>query len=625
MAKLNNIVVSIEILSDVQIEFSSFQSMLALLPHLLEDIEHAVDSVTSQTMHSSLLPTESIKKKIPQQTVVSLLTPVIKAFMTTQKSYIEFKLTEYMPAFEIHNIIALPVVDFIHNSDHYLDFDLQYDLVAINNQHETFIYEPGVCVENHGYNICPPQNIEIHLQPRYCAEALLQLSRDNLKICLQDMLISKNMNFQRYIFTQGLSRIRLFSPFKDTASTLCGSNFTKDVVQIQIGYTDIATNSECTVYTSQMKILSPVPPADDTEIKVDFFVPNMTMIMDTLMNEIEIVHAMNLSTLFEDMKTFDKDVLEEQTRITDVQTSLDKIKTIKELHEFDLLKVNLQEIHQPGEQMKLFFWGGLSTTFIIICILLYVCFPAACTNIIGIFIKAVWFTIKCLFGWLFKLLPKPETLRGLVTNQRPIPLEDSVSYSEDNIQLRRRNNTGILNTQRNRPRSTIDLSGPNYDLDTETARRPPSRSASFNSVRRNLLSELIDADLNINTESNEFQASKPSAPSSPNSGGPDYNWNIFSRGETRLLLQCRINGQQLTYVPENRQVYTHIGTCVKEPLPPMEMISEYMRKWFQVPETTLNDMKVLHPEWKFNRSMGAFYEECRGIIIYHFGYRVKLF
>jgi hypothetical protein len=323
------------------------------------------------------------------------------------------------------------------------------------------------------------------------------------------------------------------------------------VVQIQVGYTDIATNSECTVYASQMKILSPVPPADDTEIKVDFFVPNMTMIMDTLMNEIEIVHAMNLSTLFEDMKTFDKDVLEEQTRITDVQTFLDKIKTVKELQEFDLLKVNLQEIHQPGEQMKLFFWSGLSTTFIIICVLLYVCFPAACTNIIGIIIKAVWFTIKCLFGWLFKLLPKPQTLRSLLTRQRPVPLEDSVSYSEDNIQLRRRNNNSILNSQRNRPRSTIDLSGPSYDLDTEAVRRPPSRSASFNSVRRNLLSELIDADLNINTKSNEFQSTKPSAPSSPNSGGPDYNWNIFSRGETRLLLQCRINGQQLTYVPEN--------------------------------------------------------------------------
>ena len=320
-----------EILSDVQVEFSSFQSMLALLPHLLEDIEHAVDSVTGQTMHSSLLPTESIKRKIPQQTRVSILTPLVKAFMTPQESYIEYKLAEYLPAFDIRHVVALPVVDFINNNDHYLDFDLEHHLVAINGLRETFIYTPGICREILGYTICPPQNIELHTKPRYCSEALLQLSTENLKLCLDNMYLSKNVNSQKYIFTQGLSKVRLFSPFNDSASTLCGSNFTKDVMPIRIGYTDIATNSECTVFTSQMKILSPIPPSDDTEVKVQFFLPNMTMIMDNLMNELEVVHAMNLTTLFSDMKTFSQDVTEEKTKLVDVQKSLDKIKTIKEL------------------------------------------------------------------------------------------------------------------------------------------------------------------------------------------------------------------------------------------------------------------------------------------------------
>ncbi len=184
------------------------------------------------------------------------------------------------------------------------------------------------------------------------------------------MFLSKNVNSQKYIFSQGLSRIRLFSPFPDTASTLCGSNFTKDVVNIKVGYTDISTNSECTVFTSQMKILSPIPPADETEVKVEFFLPNITMIMDNLMNEIEVVHAMNLTALFQDMKTFDKDILEEKTKLVDVQASLDKIKTIKELQEFDLLKVNIQAIHQPAEQAKLFIWGGIGLSTIVIIVLM---------------------------------------------------------------------------------------------------------------------------------------------------------------------------------------------------------------------------------------------------------------
>jgi hypothetical protein len=119
-----------------------------------------------------------------------------------------------------------------------------------------------------------------------------------------------------------------------------------------------------------MKILSPIPPADETEVKVEFFLPNITMIMDNLMNEIEVVHAMNLTALFQDMKTFDKDILEEKTKLVDVQASLDKIKTIKELQEFDLLKVNIQAIHQPAEQAKLFIWGGIGLSTIVIIVLM---------------------------------------------------------------------------------------------------------------------------------------------------------------------------------------------------------------------------------------------------------------
>ena len=99
--------------------------------------------------------------------------------MTPQMSYIDYKLTEYMPAFDIHHVIALPVIDFVRNTNGYLDFDIQHPLIAMNGLHETFIYTPGICRETHGYTICPPQNIELHTKPRYCSEALLQLSTEN--------------------------------------------------------------------------------------------------------------------------------------------------------------------------------------------------------------------------------------------------------------------------------------------------------------------------------------------------------------------------------------------------------------------------------------------------------------
>ena len=86
--KINQLVASLEVMTDVIIEFNSFQGMLSLLPHMIEDIEHAVDSVTSQTLHSTLLPADSIKTLIPYQTKISLLTSSSKAYLTPLSAYV---------------------------------------------------------------------------------------------------------------------------------------------------------------------------------------------------------------------------------------------------------------------------------------------------------------------------------------------------------------------------------------------------------------------------------------------------------------------------------------------------------------------------------------------------------
>ncbi len=56
--------------------------MMGLIPHMLEEIENGIMAVADQSIFPSLLPAENIKKKIPQQTKISIMTPTVSAFQS---------------------------------------------------------------------------------------------------------------------------------------------------------------------------------------------------------------------------------------------------------------------------------------------------------------------------------------------------------------------------------------------------------------------------------------------------------------------------------------------------------------------------------------------------------------
>jgi hypothetical protein len=85
---------------------------------------------------------------------------------------------------------------------------------------------------------------------------------------MDNMYISNTPPFQRAIMFNDTSVIRVFSPTYDTGSTQCGSNYTKDNVIIELGYTDVIIPKDCVVYTSQLKLIPADLAADDTEIEL---------------------------------------------------------------------------------------------------------------------------------------------------------------------------------------------------------------------------------------------------------------------------------------------------------------------------------------------------------------------
>jgi len=150
-----------------------------------------------------------------------------------------------------------------------------------------------------------------------------------------------------------------------------------------------------------------------------------------------------------------------------------------------------------------------------------------------------------------------------------------------------------------------------------------SRAASYQSLRKSLLPEFEQAQLQVDTS--DGNKPTPSAPASPNLIGPDFDWMILKKAEDRLVLQCCKDGKQLTFVPETSQVYTSMGQAVRDNNPKPELIAEYLSRWYRVPDVKPEAIQKIHPDWRFNRDMASFFEERHGIVLFHYGYRVKYF
>ena len=330
------------------------------------------------------------------------MTPTVSAFQTPSEAYIEFKLFEYMPAFNVYHITTLPIITKANteSSAFYLKFNLTTNLVAQNGLQETFQYNPGTCTTKRGFIICAPHQVRIHTNPTTCEETMLSPDTADWSICTNSLQISK-VTTQSTIFLQTLSKIRIFSPYKDNISTLCGGNFTKNLTTIMPGYTDMKASSACIIYTKELKITTPILPTDESDVKVSFSIPDLSNAIDDLISDIEIVHGLNFTQLQEDFATLAKDISMEQKSIKEVQTSLSHIKTLKEIDNFDLMHIDMENIHTPSTKMKIGFWVSFGIAIILLLSCTYLCCPAFFIKIVGNCFTGIFIILKKLtcFGW----------------------------------------------------------------------------------------------------------------------------------------------------------------------------------------------------------------------------------
>jgi hypothetical protein len=137
--QLAKLTTSMEIQSDISIEYAAFSNALSLIPHMLHEIEESLLAVTNQAIYPSLLPSESILRTIPFYSKQSILSATISAVISSKMNTIEISVPEFINPFTVYYIKSIP---FAHNTTDriYTTLNLENKYVALDPAGSTFLY-----------------------------------------------------------------------------------------------------------------------------------------------------------------------------------------------------------------------------------------------------------------------------------------------------------------------------------------------------------------------------------------------------------------------------------------------------------------------------------------------------
>jgi hypothetical protein len=384
---------SMEIQSDISIEYAAFSNALSLIPHMLHEIEESLLAVTNQAIYPSLLPAESILRTIPFYSKQSILSATVSAAISSKMNTIEISVPEFINPFTVYYVKSIP---FAHNTTDkiYATLKLENKYVAVDPAGSTFLYKPEMCTTKNTVTMCNPAMIEIHKEAQTCIEALMSPSQIGAEKCIQAMKVEK-VNQQSYIFKTESTIIRIFSPFPDKISTLCGHEMNQNAGTIREGYTDLSFKSDCVLYTSQLIIYSPFKPTIEETIQPLLSTPDLSMEIENLLSDIHEVHRINLTTLGQEFQALNIDIQNELVDISKVNDVLQRAANIKEITIFDPTDIKLEKISESNTALKIVTWAVAILAFGLIIFCIVSCCPVQIFAMLKATFKAILSILTC--------------------------------------------------------------------------------------------------------------------------------------------------------------------------------------------------------------------------------------
>ena len=142
---------SLEIYSDVHMEYQSFLSLLTLLPYAISDIKESITALITQQLTENIISADQISEVIPHNHRASLLSVHIYPTIEGNKFFIKVAIPEFHRPYTVYSINTIP---FNPTKDGiYTALNIKNPVIAANPDGETFVYNPSICVTHQTIDI----------------------------------------------------------------------------------------------------------------------------------------------------------------------------------------------------------------------------------------------------------------------------------------------------------------------------------------------------------------------------------------------------------------------------------------------------------------------------------------
>ena len=539
----------------------------------------------------SILPASNLKHVIPMYTRASILAASVYAEMTPTDAFVITRVPEFHPPFEIYSLKTIPFAKQ-NQTSLYMKLNLKNKFVAVNSISETFLFNPNHCPTKKGIIICQPSAVEIHKVPTSCEELLVTSPKDNIELCTNATSFT-TISVQSHIYLSKTEKVRIFSPFDDKLSSICGKLTVKDWIPIKAGYADLTIRNECTVYSKQLRIFSPSPFRDEVTVNVSMSIPDLSLVIDSLIDDIEVLHGINVESLSVDMQKFDKDITIDIADMQSMQTTVHKIQAIHELENFDPTQISLEKLHRPNEILKVVIWIVIVIIALGILVCINVCCPGCLCSMCVSLCKG---TCEC-----FKMCRKTEIYRktNLHDSDAESPQQPGISVRFFN---RKQPTRRKLDFEFETPTKTEEEEDCIFDQSSPMKDRPLPIQPNWPISPLQIETSFIPPNVIMRNP-------QPTAPIySPPISRTSKPWTVLVLNQYRAMLCAQSNDMKYYYIPQTGDVHMADGTksYAQEP-PPENLIQKYKETMKTVEPVTLqNVIDLLNDK---NASLDPFLKE----------------
>jgi len=390
LSTIGHIAETLEIATDIAIEFKSFMLGLSQLPLLVQDNVRMVESVLTGEPSVEVLFRADKLAELKIDNGIALASSTSELRSSTKGYVVETLTPELSDPFQL---VQLRTIPFAVGTGSTLKFNIESELVGANSDGECFLYPTGACATDKAVHICESRELEIHRAPVTCAEGLV-VEKDTIPDVCKDTVLAVAPKHQQYIYHELSSTVSVYTPMKDNVTVMCdGSSNTSE---IQRGASRIQVRKGCVALTKELRISAAEVTWDENMETSDAGLDIEGELLE-LSRDLEALHGINVSGLGQELDVYMEALGIEKVELKNAQEALSGFGKMKELTEYSVLNVNIKDAGELSTTVTVVAWVlVILVTALVVTAFCVCCKPCReCGKGLIMLVKGVFKTLRC--------------------------------------------------------------------------------------------------------------------------------------------------------------------------------------------------------------------------------------